>query len=116
PPATIPPLAGEVGSATGKQFVDVLVVDDMENVQKKLRAVLPAHVTLNGCVSAQAAVTLCQQRVYRVVLIDMVIPDVNSVALMNQLRALQPHSVFLGLYLRTLNDPSKDAHEQGFDG
>src|SRR5262249_4051824 len=61
----------EVAAPTsGKQFIDVLVVDDMENVQKKLRSFLPPHLSLNGCSSAQSALSLCRERVYRVILID----------------------------------------------
>ena len=30
------------------RFVDVLVVDDMENVAKKLRVMLPAHINGRG--------------------------------------------------------------------
>ena len=91
-----------------RQFIDVLVIDDMENVHKKLRGLLPGHVSMNGCVSAREALQLCQERSYRIVLIDMVMPDVNSVALMNQLRALQPHTVMVALLLRSTNDIGRD--------
>jgi len=47
-------------AAAGKQFVDVLVVDDMENVHKKLRGMLPEHVSLNVVTSAQAALQPCR--------------------------------------------------------
>jgi two-component system, cell cycle response regulator len=104
-------------SATGTPrgaFVDVLVVDDMENVHKKFRTLLPAHVSLNGCVSAREALQMCQEKVYRAVIIDMVIPDVNSVALMNQLHALQPQAVMVALALRSTNDVAAEAKTQGF--
>jgi len=101
-------------AAGTRQFIDVLVVDDMENVHKKLRALLPSHVSMNGCVSARDALQMCQERVYRVVLVDLVIPDVNSVALMNQMRALQPHAVMVALALRSAGDVTGDAKGQGF--
>ncbi|MBC7978906.1 MAG: response regulator, partial [Myxococcales bacterium] len=88
--------------------------DDMENVHKKLRSFLPAHVSLNGCVSAREALQMCQERVYRVVVVDLVIPDVNSVALMNQLRALQPHAVMVALALRSAGEAAGDVKSQGF--
>jgi len=113
-PAAAEP-ARDAGSA-GKQFVDVLVIDDMENVQKKLRSLLPQHISLNGCVSAQAAVSSCREKVFRVVLLDTVIPDVNSVALMNQLRALQGHATFVALMLRTAGDAEAEVRAQGYDG
>jgi two-component system, cell cycle response regulator len=113
-PSPVVSSGGGGGNGGGRQFVDVLIVDDMENVHKKLRTLLPAHVSLNGTVSAREAVTMCQERVYRVVVIDMVIPDVNSVALMNQLRALQPHAVMVALALRSANDMSAEVKAQGF--
>lgn len=105
--------AGPSGSAS-RQFIDILVVDDMENVHKKLRSLLPAHVSMNGSVSARDALQHCQERVYRVVVVDLVIPDVNSVALMNQLRALQPHAVMVALALRSAGDAG-DVKGQGFN-
>jgi CheY-like chemotaxis protein len=107
-------VAASSSSSTSRQFTDILVVDDMENVHKKLRTMLPSHVSLNGCVSARDALQHCQDRVYRVVVVDLVIPDVNSVALMNQLRALQPHAVMVALALRSAGDAS-DVKSQGFN-
>jgi DNA-binding response OmpR family regulator/anti-anti-sigma regulatory factor len=105
---------GGGGGSASRQFIDILVVDDMENVHKKLRSMLPAHVSMNGCVSARDALQHCQERVYRVVVVDLVIPDVNSVALMNQLRALQPHAVMVALALRSAGDAG-DVKGQGFN-
>jgi DNA-binding response OmpR family regulator len=110
--------AAERSTATtqGKQFIDVMVVDDMENVQKKLRGFLPNHLSLNGCTSAHSALALCRERVYRVILVDTEIPDVNSVALMNQIRLLQPHAACIALSLRTVADADKQAGVDGYDG
>jgi DNA-binding response OmpR family regulator len=105
---------GGGGGSASRQFVDILVVDDMENVHKKLKSFLPAHVSLNGCVSARDALQMCQERVYRVVIVDLVIPDVNSVALMNQMRALQPHAVMVALALRSAGDVGSEVKGQGF--
>jgi DNA-binding NtrC family response regulator/anti-anti-sigma regulatory factor len=112
--ASAPAASSSSGPSTSRQFTDILVVDDMENVHKKLRSLLPAHVSLNGCVSARDALQHCQERVYRVVVVDLVIPDVNSVALMNQLRALQPHAVMVALALRSAGDAG-DVKGQGFN-
>ena len=101
-------------SPGGKSFVDILIVDDMENVHKKFRQAVPSHITMNGCVSAREALTQCQERVFRMILVDMVIPDVNSVALMNQLRALQPHAAFVALVLRSAGDPRAEITASGF--
>jgi two-component system cell cycle response regulator len=105
---------GGGGGAASRQFIDILVVDDMENVHKKLKSFLPNHVSMNGSVSARDALQMCQERVYRVVVVDLVIPDVNSVALMNQMRALQPHAVMVALALRSAGDVSAEVKGQGF--
>jgi DNA-binding response OmpR family regulator len=102
-------------SPAGGRFVDILVVDDMENVHKKLRSMLPAHVSMNAHTSAQAALTACREKVYRVVLVDTEIPDVNSSVLAQQIRVLQPHAAMVALTLRTSNDATKEVREQGFD-
>lgn len=116
-PAAVAPQAQSTECpATGRQFIDILVIDDMENVQKRLRTLVPQHLSLNGCVSAQSALSLCRERVYRAVLIDMEIPDVNSVALMTQLRTLQPHAAFVALFLRGATEPEAESKKQGFDG
>ena len=112
--STAPASAPTPSGSASRQFIDILVVDDMENVHKKLRSLLPAHVSMNGSVSARDALQHCQERVYRVVVVDLVIPDVNSVALMNQLRALQPHAVMVALALRSAGDAG-DVKGQGFN-
>jgi len=111
-PAAAP--AGAPREAAGKQFVDVLVVDDMENVHKKLRGMLPEHVTLNGVTSAQAALQACRQKVFKIVLVDTEIPDVDSAVLAQQLKVLQPHAAFVALALRTTNDVLSEVRSQGF--
>jgi two-component system, cell cycle response regulator len=93
---------------------DVLVIDDMEGVHKKLRSILPTTVTMKGCVDPREAVELCERGVFRAIVIDLVIPEVNSVALMNQIRVLQPHAVITALALRSANDIATEAKAQGF--
>ncbi len=112
--APAPAPSASSNAPTQRQFIDVLVVDDMENVHKKLRSLLPESLTLKGCVSAREALDLCQTGVFRVIIVDLVIPDVNSVALMNQLRVLQPHAVMTALALRSANDISAETKAQGF--
>jgi DNA-binding response OmpR family regulator len=102
-------------SSPAGRFVDVLVVDDMENVAKKLRAMLPPHVSMASFTSAHAALAACREKVFRVILVDTEIPDVNSAVLAQQLRVLQPNAVVVALALRTVNDVSKEVREQGFD-
>ena len=112
-PSSVTSGSGEEGPA--RQFVDILLVDDMENVAKKFRAAIPAHLSVNSCVSAQAALNVCRERIFRVILIDNEIPDVDSSVLMNQLRVLQPHAAFLALALRSVNKVQNEMKELGFD-
>jgi two-component system, cell cycle response regulator len=100
---------------TGKQFIDILVIDDMENVHKKLKTLVPPHVTVGAALSAASALQACREKVFRVVFIDTDIPDVNSAALMNQLRSLQQHAAFMALALRSVNDVQKEMQALGFD-
>jgi CheY-like chemotaxis protein len=99
----------------GGRFVDVLMIDDMDNVHKKLRTMLPPHVSMNAFVSAQQGLAACREKVYRVVLLDTEIPDVNSSVLAQQIRVLQPHAAMVALSLRTANDAAGEVKEQGFD-
>lgn len=87
----------------GKQFTDIMVVDDMENVGKRVRSLLPQHVTMHSVTSAQAALQACRERVCRVILIDYELPDVNSGQLAGQLRVLEPNAVFVAMALKTAN-------------
>lgn len=100
----------------GRRVVDVLLVDDMENVHKRLRALLPETLALDACTSAQDALTHARERAYRVVVVDNQIPDVNSVALMNQIRALQPRASMITLCLRTSENALEEAKRDGYDG
>lgn len=104
------------GETSGKQFVDVLVIDDMENVPKRLRALIPEHLTLQSAPSGAAALTMCRSRVFRVVLVDHELPDVNTAALVAQCRLLQPQAVFLAMCLRTTNNVRDELRTAGFDG
>ncbi len=108
--------ASALGAAAARQFIDVLVVDDMENVHKKLRQMLPPHISLRGASSGSAAIAECRDNMCRVILVDSDMPDVNSATLVGQLRLLQPHAAFLSLTLRTSQDAEKEAKTQGLDG
>ncbi len=99
----------------GSRFVDILLIDDMENVHKKLRSLLPPHVTMAAFTSAQQALGACRDKVFKVVLVDTEIPDVNSSVLAQQIRVLQPHAASVALSLRTANDAAGEVKDQGFD-
>jgi two-component system, cell cycle response regulator len=110
-----PALAPAAAASTAQRpLIDMLVVDDMENVHKKLRSLLPAHITMTGCTTARDAAQACQDHNFRIIVIDLVIPDVNSQALMSQLRGLQPQAVMVALALRSATEGIGDVKSQGF--
>jgi two-component system, cell cycle response regulator len=111
-PSASDPKAG----AGGKQFVDILCIDDMENVPKRLRTMIPEHLTLNTATSASAALSVCRERVFRIIMIDNDIPDVDSSSLMRQLRVMQPQAAFVSLSLRSVAKAQEEAREAGFVG
>lgn len=108
--------AGAASPAEGKLGVDVLVIDDMENVQKRLRQMVPENITMKGVLNAQTALTICRERVFRVILMDNDMPDVNSTSLMRQIRVLQPRTVILAMFVRTNANVADLAKKSGFDG
>ena len=109
------PAAADGGFAqVGKSFVDLLVIDDMDNVAKKLKAMLPERISFNSCADRGTALTYCRERVYRAILLDTEIPDVDSVELLRELRILQPTSAFIALVMRTDKNPQSHVSSSGF--
>lgn len=111
------PVASDAPAEPGaRRFVDIFLVDDMDNVHKRLRSLLPDTVSMDACSSAQDALQRVRERVYRLVVVDNQIPDVNSTALMNQIRALQPRATMISLCLRTSDNALEEAKRDGYDG
>ena len=50
--------------AAGKPFVDVLMIDDMENVAKKFRSLMPKHIKVNNVMDGQSALAACREQVF----------------------------------------------------
>jgi two-component system, cell cycle response regulator len=99
-----------------RPFVEVLLVDDMENVAKQFRTFLPENIRINNALDGQSAATLCRERLYRVVLVDVDIPDVDTASLVRQLRALQPAAAFIALVMRNVKNAAQVARDKGMDG
>ncbi|HET6280686.1 MAG TPA: response regulator [Polyangia bacterium] len=110
-PGSAPTLGGG-----GKPAVDILVVDDMENVQKRLRTMVPEAVSMEGVTTAQAALTAARERVFRLVLVDNDMPNTDSTSLMRQLRVVQPQAAFVSMSLRTVSKAQEESRAAGFDG
>lgn len=103
-------------AAENRPFVEVLIVDDMDNVAKQFRNLLPESIRVNSAVDGQTAANLCRERLYRVVLVDLEIPDVDTASLVRQLRALQPAAAFIALVMRNVKNPVAAAREKGVEG
>ncbi len=103
-------------ASEGRPFVEILLIDDMENVAKQFRAQIPENLKINSATDGQTAAALCRERLFRVVIIDLEIPDVDSASLARQLRALQPSSAFVALVMRNVKNPLQVARDAGFEG
>jgi DNA-binding response OmpR family regulator len=99
----------------GRQFADVLVIDDMENVAKKLRTMLPPHLTQMSGLTGQMGLKLARDNTYRVILVDRELPDISAPTLIKQLRVLQPNAACLAITLRSANNIVKECKDEGFD-
>lgn len=99
---------------TGKVFEDVLLIDDMENVAKKFRTMLPEHTSFSSSTDRSSAMNLARERVYRTIVIDTEIPDVDTVEMLRDLRILQPTAAFVALVMRTSSN-HEEWMNRGFD-
>jgi two-component system, cell cycle response regulator len=98
-----------------RAHVDILIIDDMENVSKRFKTMIPDTIKAEEALDAQTATSLCRTRIYRIVLVDIDIPNVNTPSLVRQLRALQPTAAFVALVLKNTKEPLQVAKEQGLD-
>jgi CheY-like chemotaxis protein len=98
---------------SGKPLEDVLVVDDMENVGKRLRRLLPAHMKVSSSVDGAGAVSLCKERLFRAILVDNEMPDVDAQSLVNQLRALQPNAAMVLMVMKNASNRAILARQYG---
>jgi len=92
-----------------------LVIDDMENVHKKVRSMIPAAVTLDTSLTAPEAMTLCRANKYGLILVDAELPNTSLSSLTKQLRLLQTKTVLVAMVLRTANNVTGEMRDQGFD-
>lgn len=111
-PAPREPGPGGEPEASG----DLLVVDDMDTVEKRLRRLLPPAISVAGATSGPAALAACRERRWKAILLDTEMPGENSLALLGQLRALAPGAAILALALRSAADAEGEARAAGYDG
>jgi two-component system, cell cycle response regulator len=95
--------------------LSVMVIDDMENVHKKLKSMMPESVVLETCMTAQDGLTAARTKKFRLLLVDAEIQPGGPASLVKQLRLLQPHAGLWGMALRSGNNVSKEMRDAGFD-
>jgi len=93
----------------------VLVIDDMENVHKKLGSMVPDSVVLESALTAQAGLAAARSKKFRLLLVDAEIQPGGPASLVKQLRLLQPNAGIWGMALRSGNNVSKEMRDAGFD-
>jgi len=93
----------------------VLLVDDSSKAEAALRKTLPENIPAKAATSPEQAKLLCDQHRFAFIIIDTVIPDVDSVALRNELQEMQPHARALALYPHNVRFPGALALEAGWD-
>jgi DNA-binding response OmpR family regulator len=107
--------AGGAAADAGDGRLSVLIIDDMENVHKKLRGMMPEAVLHEAVLTAQDGLTAARSKKFRLVLVDAEIQAGGPGALVKQLRLLQPGAGILGMALRSANNVAKEMRDLGFD-
>ena len=112
-------VAQNAGSAAAADAGDgkliMLVIDDMENVHKKLRSMIPGTVELETALAVQDGLNAVRSKKFRVILVDAEIQAGGASPLVKQLRLLQPGAGIWGMALRSANNVAKEMRDLGFD-
>ena len=93
----------------------MLVIDDMENVHKKLRSMIPEAVEVETAISVQDGLTAVRGKKFKAILVDAEIQAGGPAPLVKQLRLLQPGAGIWGMALRSANNVAKEMRDLGFD-
>jgi two-component system, cell cycle response regulator len=101
---------------TTRTPVDILVVDDIENVAKKIRTMLPERLSMEHALTSKAALALCRERTFKVALLDTDLPETDNLTFLKQIRLLQPGCAVFLMPVRNAKNAEADAKTQGFDG
>jgi DNA-binding response OmpR family regulator len=108
--------AGTAAAAdAGDGKLVMLVIDDMENVHKKLRSMMPETVELETALSVQDGLNAVRSKKFRAILVDAEIQAGGAAPLVKQLRLLQPGVGIWGMALRSANNVAKEMRDVGFD-
>ena len=93
----------------------MLVIDDMENVHKKLRSMIPEAVELETALSVADGLNAVRTKKFKAILVDAEIQPGGPAPLVKQLRLLAPAAGIWGMALRSANNVSKEMRDLGFD-
>jgi DNA-binding response OmpR family regulator len=103
------------GAAAGDGKLTILVIDDIENVHKKLRSMIPETVELETALSVQDGLNAVRNKKVKAILVDAEIQAGGPAPLVKQLRLLQPGAGIWGMALRSANNVAKEMRDLGFD-
>jgi DNA-binding response OmpR family regulator len=92
-----------------------LVIDDMDNVHKKLRSMIPENVVLDTALTAADGLAQCRSKKYGLIIVDGELPDTNLTSLNQQIRLLQAKATIVATALRTANNITGEMRGLGFD-
>jgi two-component system cell cycle response regulator len=107
--------SGAAGADAGDGKLIMLVIDDMENVHKKLRSMIPESVELETALAIADGLTAVRGKKFRAILVDSEIQAGGPAPLVKQLRLLQPGAGIWGMALRSANNVAKEMRDLGFD-
>jgi two-component system cell cycle response regulator len=113
PPRAQAKVSAAADAADGK--IILLVIDDIENVHKKLRSMVPETVEMEAMLTAQDGLNACRSKKFKAILVDAEIQAGGPSALIKQLRLLQPNAGIWGMALRSANNVAKEMRDFGFD-
>ncbi|MBT6175664.1 MAG: response regulator [Deltaproteobacteria bacterium] len=96
--------------------LQVLLVDDMEQVEESLQEHLPGGVMLRAARTKDAAAEQIHLEPWDFVLVDMEMPQVDTVELALSLKSQCASARVIGLFLRDASYAKDDARRYGLDG
>jgi two-component system cell cycle response regulator len=103
------------GGDAGDGKLIMLVIDDMENVHKKLRSMIPEAVELETAMTIADGLTAVRGKKFKAILVDAEIQAGGPAPVVKQLRLLQPGAGIWGMALRSANNVAKEMRDLGFD-
>jgi DNA-binding NtrC family response regulator len=107
--------SGAAGAEAADGKLIMLVIDDMENVHKKLRSMIPESVEMETAMAIADGLTAVRSKKFRAILVDSEIQAGGPAPLVKQLRLLQPGAGIWGMALRSANNVAKEMRDLGFD-